>query len=139
MTIQPACEYADSTYCCVFVFFHFGRMPLSFLVKFVAGFATKCHVKENGREKAVRKGGGDTNTVRTMNNTQLQSILSPQQHVHERHHHQHFQSDDPRLTSRLLKLQSDSGNCLLIFLSVMLWHGSRHRADFAATREKLWW
>ena len=50
---------------------------------------------------------GDTNTVRMMNNTHLQSTLSPQQNVHERNHHQQLQSHDPRLTSRHLKLQSD--------------------------------
>ena len=46
--------------CCSFntgifvFFFHFGRMPLSLFVKFVAGLTTKCPVKEN---LWSRKGG----------------------------------------------------------------------------------
>ena len=60
-TIQPAFQCADSAllfiqHCCIFVFLflHFGRAHLSFLVilKFVTGLATKCPAEEkSGHEK----------------------------------------------------------------------------------------
>ena len=57
-----------------------------------------------GREQVERKGGGDTNTVRTMNNTQLQSSPSPQQNDHGT-----TSSTFKHKTHVSLKLQSGSG------------------------------
>ena len=74
------------------LFLHFGRVPLSFFCEICGRIGNEMPRKRKfwSRKKVVRKGGGDTTTVRTMNNTQLQSTLSPQQHVHERHHQRHL-------------------------------------------------
>ena len=57
MTIQPAFKYADSA-------FLFLQHSLVFFVKFVAGLATKCAVKDTFWS---RKGGfnGTTKTMKT--------------------------------------------------------------------------
>ena len=100
--------------CCIFVFFlHAGPMPsrFFFFAKFVAGLATQCTVKEKGWSRDGKEGwrrheyGEDVEQhTSTINPTTV--VRCPRTAL------QHLQSHDPRLTSRLLKLQSGSGNVL---------------------------